>query len=189
MGTIREKAKPGEKLIDKDKKSASKDSAAKLKLWGLLIGLIVVVVGSILFAVAVSGGFDNVSRATIDEDFLCQGECKRELLGMSPELYNRFSEKQKSFVVMIDQEGCTTADRLKDYITIYASEHGFRPFMMMFEDMKETSLYDSVKFYPSVVVISEGKVIGFLRADADEDSDAYNKYNAFENWMSKYLNS
>ncbi|MBQ6461127.1 hypothetical protein IJJ36_01685, partial [Candidatus Saccharibacteria bacterium] len=95
--------------------------------------------------------------------------------------------EKKSFVVFIDQGGCTTADRLRGFVKDYASSHGFKVYRMMFEEMKKTSLHDFVKYYPSVAVISRGKVVGYLRADADEDSDAYNNYDAFLTWMQKYL--
>jgi hypothetical protein len=70
----------------------------------------------------------------------------------------------------------------------YGGATGVKAYRMMFSDVRNSSLHDYVKYYPSVVVVSRGKPIVWLRADADEDSDAYNDEEAFKKWLSKYLN-
>ena len=57
----------------------------------------------------------------------------------------------------------------------------------MFSNIKESSLHEFVKYYPSVVLVSRGKPLEWLKADSDEDAEIYNNYNKFENWMNKYL--
>ena len=104
---------------------------------------------------------------------------------LTPDLYESLVAEGKSFVVFVDQGGCTTADRLRGFVKDYASSHGIKVYRMFFEDMKKTSLHDFVKYYPSVAVILRGKVMGYLRADSDEDSDAYNNDDAFLTWMQK----
>ena len=160
---------------------------SNFKTWQLVLGLLIVVVGGILFVVAVSGGFDGDSRAVLDAEYRCDGECGGGFMDLSPDEYERLVAEKKSFVVFVDQGGCKTADNLRGFVSDYADARGFKVYRMMFEDVKKTSLYDFVKYYPSVAVVSRGKVIGNLRADSDEDADAYNKYEAFEGWADKYL--
>ena len=58
---------------------------------------------------------------------------------------------------------------------------------MMFSEVRECSLRDSVKYYPSVVLISRGKPVAWLRADENADSDAYNFEDKFREWISGYF--
>jgi hypothetical protein len=67
------------------------------------------------------------------------------------------------------------------------TETGILAYRMMFEEVKESSLYTQVKYYPSVVVVSRGRVMAYLRADSDEDADKYNDYDAFKKWMDGIL--
>ena len=159
---------------------------AGLKIWQLVLGLILIVGGTTVFIVLVSKVWGG-SSVVVDAEYLCGESCDGEYMELSVDEYEKLVGDKKSFVVFVDQGGCTTADRLEGFMKDYASSHGFKVYRIMFEDMKKTSLHDSVKYYPSVAVISRGKVVGYLRADADEDSDAYNKYDAFEKWMGKYL--
>ena len=165
-----------------------KKGLAKLKTWQLLVGLLLVISGTTLFIVGVSGGF-GIKKATLDDEYLhpCD-KCGFSYMEIGPEEYEKLVEDKKSFVVMVDQNGCTTAERLRDeFVRKFAIDKGIKVYKMMFSDVKKTSLNNFVKYYPSVVVISKGEPIGWLRADADEDAEAYNNYEAFEKWIGKYL--
>ena len=159
---------------------------SKMKIWQLVLALILVVGGVVLFVGAVGGWFGG-AKVTLDVEYYCEEECDGEYMNISGEEYEKLIEEKKSFVVFVDQTGCNTADKVREYMSDYAKKMGVRVYKIMFDDARETSLHDTVKYYPSVAIISKGKVVGFLRADSDEDSDAYNKYEAFEEWIKRYL--
>lgn len=153
---------------------------------GLIIALVIVLISSLLFMGAVSGWFDD-SKLSLDPEYICQQECDGELQDLTGKEYEDLISKKKSFIVFIDQGGCTTADRLREYVSSYARDHKIKVYRMMFEVEKETSLHNYVEYYPSVAMISKGKVVGFLRADSDEDAPIYNDYNEFQNWIRRFL--
>ena len=158
----------------------------KKQIIGLVVALILVVAGTILFVVAVSGGFGD-SKVEIGAEYLCGNDCIGDFVDLDASSYEQMIKDGKSFVVFVDQGGCTTADRLEEFISDYAKDKGFQVFRIMFEEMKKTSMHENVKYYPSVVLISKGKAIWWLRADSDEDAPAYNNYDAFENWIHRHL--
>ena len=150
---------------------------------GLIVALVVVLIGGVVFVGAVSGWFDD-PKITLDSEYYGEGA---EFMELTAGEYEGLVGAKKSFLVFVDQGGCTTADRLREYVTQYMTETGILVYRMMFAEVKESSLHSEVKYYPSVAVISKGKVVGYLRADADEDAEAYNSYDAFKEWISKYL--
>ena len=153
---------------------------------GLIIALVVVLFGGLLFMGAVSGWFDN-SKVVLDAEYFCKDDCNGEYLELSKEDYEKLIKDKRSFIVFIDQGGCKTADTLRSFMADFARSKGIKVYKMMFEDEKETSLHDTVKYYPSVVMVSKGKVVGYLRADSDEDAPMYNNYEDFEKWIRRYL--
>ena len=153
------------------------------KILPLVMALIIVVLGSILFVGAASGWFDN-HKVKLDAEYYADGA---EFMELTVGEYEGLIEAKKSFVVMVDQSGCTTADRLREYVTRYMTETGILVYRMMFAEVKESSLHEKVKYYPSVAVVSKGKVVVFLGADDDADADKYNYYDAFKAWIGKYL--
>ena len=149
----------------------------------LVIALVVVLMGGVLFVGAISGWFDD-PKVKLDAEYYADGA---EFMELSVGEYEGLVEAKKSFVVMVDQAGCTTADRMCEYVTRYMAETGILVYKMMFEQVKESSLHELVKYYPSVAVVDKGVVRAYLRADSDEDAEVYNNYDAFREWMGKYL--
>lgn len=161
----------------------SKDKKKQLGVLGLIVALVMVLIGGLVFMGAVAGWFDD-PKVVINGGGLVE---QPELKDISIEEYNSLVDAKNSFVVFIDQETCTTADRLRGYVRDYINEKGIVVYRMMFEYMKETSLHDYVKYYPSVVIIDRGEVRYYLRADSDEDSDMYNDYSVFKNWVDEKI--
>ncbi len=149
----------------------------------LIVALVAVLMGGVLFVGAVSGWFDD-PKVKLDAEYYAEGA---EFMELSAGEYEGLIEAKKSFVVFVDQDGCTTADRLREYVTRYMTETGILAYRMMFAELKETSLYENVKYYPSVVVVDKGVVRGYLRADSDDDAGAYNDYDTFKEWMKRIL--
>ena len=149
----------------------------------LVVALVAVLIGGVLFVGAVSGWFDD-PKVKLDTEYYAEGA---EFMELSPGEYEGLVEAKKSFVVFVDRDGCTTADRLRKYVTRYMTETGILAYRMMFAELKETSLHENVKYYPSVVVVEKGVVRGYLRADSDDDAGAYNDYDTFKEWMKRIL--
>ena len=153
----------------------------------LITALIIIVLGSVIFAGALAGWFSN-NRATLDENDHCYENCDRDFNELTAEEYEEKVNNGDSFVLFVDQTGCYTADGLREFVLNWSASKGVKPYKMMFSTVKNSSLHDYVKYYPSVGVISKGHPIVWLRADEDEDSDAYNYEDKFNEWLSKYLN-
>lgn len=160
------------------------------KIWFLVMVLVFVVIFNVTLVGAINGWF-GTGKVTIDKEYTCQcGDnciCSLDYDLLTVEEYEKMAEAGKSFVVFIDQGGCATADDLEGYADEYAGKHGIKIFRMVYEDVKESSLGDSVKYYPSVAIVSRGQPFVWLRADSDEDAPAYNSYEEFEKWMDSWV--
>ncbi len=156
--------------------------AMKILFWVLTAGMTAAVF------VLIFGGMNGwfVASAKMDAEDYC-AECGKEYSNISAEEYERMIEEGKSFVLLIDQAGCTTADKLRGFLANYAKENNLRVYRMMFSEMKKTPLYGTVRHYPSVVVFNKGKALKYLRADEDEDAEEYNDENEFREWINRYI--
>jgi hypothetical protein len=135
----------------------------------------VVVGGTVLF-VGAAGGWFGSNKVVLDAEYYCTEGCDGDMAELDGVGYEELVQNGGSFVVFVDQGGCTTADRLRGYVEDYANNMGIRAYRMMFAEARETSIHDYVKYYPSVVIVSKGRVVGYLRADSDDDADYYNHY-------------
>ena len=58
---------------------------------------------------------------------------------------------------------------------------------MTYEEFQNTSLYETVKYAPSVILVSNNKVITYLDANKDEDLNKYQDSKEFGRWLKKYI--
>lgn len=158
----------------------------KLTVWQLVL-LLIIVVGGGTFFVGMSAGWLDEKEITLDAEMYCGESCGSYLLDIDARRYNELVEEEKTFMLLVDQGGCRTADRLRNFAESYAREVGVKIYRMMFEEMKETDLYGRVKYYPSVVIVSRGVPAVWLRADKDEDAEEYNDYDSFRKWVEGHL--
>lgn len=155
-------------------------------LW-LVVGLVVVLGLSALFVGAVAGWFSATSPITLDGEYICNGECDGEFMNVGAAEYEDLILNKRSFIIFVDQGGCIMANMMRGFVEDYAKIKGIKVYKIMFEDMKQTSLYEKISFYPSVAIISKGQVVDWLKADSDNDTSAYNDYDAFVEWMDGYI--
>lgn len=168
------------------KKSERKPQDKRIEILKLVGLLILVVVLPLLFVGAVAGWFDGEGRVAIDADEYCEG-CGEQMVDISGEEYEQMVRDGRSFMVFVDQENCTTADKLEGFLQNYARENGLRVYRIQFSVAKETSMHESVKYYPSVVVVDRGSIVQYLRADSDEDAHVYNDEGAFREWAGEIV--
>lgn len=156
----------------------------------IAVGGAVIAVEAVVLAGSLSGWFSGGlvrPQVEISSEYVCGAEGAEEFINLTPEEYEKLVSNEKSFVIFVDQDGCTTADGLRGRIIEYAKLKGIKINRIMFSDMKETSLHDNIRFYPSVAVVSGGDVVAYLSADSDADAPVYNDYNALEEWLNSYL--
>ena len=154
----------------------------QLGVLGLIVALVVVLFSSVLFMGLV--GWFGEAKITLDQEY--RGE-STELMDLSVSEYDELIKAKKSFVIFVDQGGCTTADRLRGYVQDWATANEIKVYRMMFKDVKESSLHEYIKYYPSVVLVDKGRVRVYRRADSDDDAKMYNDYGEFEAWIKRWV--
>ena len=105
-----------------------------MKVWQLVLILIAVVGGGVLFVGAAAGWFNGSAKVLLSSEYDCADEACGKMENLSGEEYEALVNEKKSFVVFVDQAGCKTSGKLREYLTEYAKEKGC--FMTGTEDIK-----------------------------------------------------
>jgi len=91
---------------------------------------------------------------------------------------------KKSFVIYVSLPICNgDAAKFKEYVLDFQRKNHLSFYYLTSDYIKETSLYRTVKYYPSVITYKDGKIINYLKYDSDEDLDFYKSYEGFERWF------
>ena len=146
------------------------------------------IIAAIVVIMAIISGILLINRGPIKITLDPEYNGSSEIIELeSPESYEDLVNAKKSFIIFADQTGCTTAGRLRGYIKDYAEEKNIKYYHFMWEQLRQSTLHVQVKYYPSVIVISKGKVIDFLKADSDDYASYYNNYGDFKTWLDNLI--
>lgn len=147
--------------------------------------LIVAIIGVLYVAAVATCGIYAATHQTFSLD--AQYYTTSEQSDINGEQYEQLIKNKASFVLFVDMAGCITANGLRNMLGEITSEHPVQFLHIMWPEAKSTSLHDSVKYYPSIVIVREGKIVDFLKADSDEHAKYYNSTADLSNWLMHYI--
>ena len=152
------------------------------KKW-LIISVVVLIL--VVAAIVVFLIFQNQSKIfSLESKYYNTGE-KIEI--NISELEELISDKE-SFVVFVSQDMCLASSNFEVVINDFLEEYPITIYEINYSELKESDLGDFLEYYPSFVIYKNGKMVDFLDANADEDTDYYKTKEGFKNWFTQYVN-
>lgn len=148
------------------------------KLFGLIAGVIVLVVG-----VAVTVFLLQPKQFRLDDELYGTNEA----IDIDKEAYEQLIADKKSFIIMVDKPECYTTANMRQWMAEFPEDMQFKYYRIMWGEASNSSLHDKIKFVPAVALIHNGEVVDFLDADSDEDAPMYNDATALQNWIREYI--
>lgn len=149
-----------------------------------IIKIIITVISfaTIIGAAIVTFNLANNLPVTLDQQYYDDAK----IIDINSEEYEKLIADKKSFVIMVDNAGCTTTEKMREIMKNLPQK--FTYYRILWPDAKETNLKDYIKYFPSVVVIESGNIKYYLRADLDSDAKYYNDADALESWLNSKVN-
>lgn len=108
-------------------------------------------------------------------------------INLTIDKYNELIEDKESFGIFVYQPLCVASANFEEILNSYSASNHIQFYKMSFANMKETSLYDDVKYYPSFVIIEDGEVVAYLDAESEDDEDIYKNLDEFNKWFTSYV--
>lgn len=112
---------------------------------------------------------------------------KSESMYIEKDEYEQLIRDKKSFVIMIDKPGCVKTSEMSVSLSGFPDDMQFKYYHIYWDEAKETSLHEKVKYTPSVALVHDGEIVDWLDADAEEDEPLYNDPEALQDWIREYI--
>lgn len=133
----------------------------------------------LIIIIIIITGCTNNSKFYLTDKYYNNGE----MISVSPSDIN----SHESFILYTYNNFCALPIHCENIFKEVLEKNKIDALSIPFEDFKETSFYKKVKYAPSVLLIKDGKIIDYLKADSDEDYDKYQKVDVFQEWLEKYI--
>lgn len=101
--------------------------------------------------------------------------------------YDKLISNKESFAIFIYQPLCAASSSFKEVLTEYSNTKGIVFYKMTQTKMKESKLGETLKYYPSLVIVKDGKVVDYLDANSSDDTRYYQNAENFNNWFTTYV--
>ena len=95
--------------------------------------------------------------------------------------------KNESMIIYTYNNFCNLPIHCENIFKEFMDKYKIDFISIPFSELKNTSFYSNVSFAPSIIIVNNGKVIDYLKADSDSDYNKYQKVDVFEEWLSEYI--
>ena len=97
-------------------------------------------------------------------------------------------DDRESFVLFVYQPGCVNSANFEKVLDEFIDDEDILIKRIAFSDIKDTSIGDDIKYYPSFAIFNKGTMVDYLDAESSEDLNYYNSLSDFKDWFTSYVN-
>ena len=138
----------------------------------------------IIITLLLSGCFHNNSgKVKLNKEYYNDGS----FIKVSSNQINKL--KNDVYILYTYNNFCTFQIPCEDIFSEFMKKRKIDFLSISFEEFRNTYLYDTVKYAPSVIIVSNGNIIAYLDANSDDDLDKYQDSSVFEKWIGNYIKS
>ena len=144
-------------------------------------GLLILLCFLLLMGCSKKVEFD-VNKVTLDSNFYNKGEfidIKNDYL---------INENPTNYILFVYNSYCTLKIPCEDIFKEYMKKEKIDFLSMNIDEYKKTDLYETVKYAPTIIIVSDKKIVAYLDAESAADLNKYQDVNEFGSWINKYIN-
>lgn len=104
----------------------------------------------------------------------------------SKELTNMLKSND-SFILFTYNPYCNFKVSCENVVENFSKNNNITIFKIPFEEFKNTKLYNTIKYAPSIILINKGKIETYLDPNKDEDSIKYQEEKALKDYIEMYI--
>ena len=106
----------------------------------------------------------------------------------SKELTNMLKSND-SFILFTYNPYCNFKVSCENVVENFSKNNNITIFKIPFEEFKNTKLYNTIKYAPSIILINKGKIETYLDPNKDEDSIKYQEEKSLKDYIEMYIDT
>lgn len=98
-------------------------------------------------------------------------------------------KNKESFAIFIYEPSCVTSSDFNNVLTEFTEKYNINIYKLSFQEMKNTDLSKYITFCPSFAIYKQGKLIDYLDAEDNNDTEKFKSLDSFSNWFFSYVST
>ena len=132
----------------------------------LIVVSLLLIIGGCIFNSKMNQD-DDKERIYLSDKYYNKGE----YIGITSDELSKLGNE--TYVLFTYNNYCSFSVPCETVFEDFMKKYDIDFLSMPFEDFRNTKLYETIKFGPSVVIVQNGNVIAYLDANEDEDTKRY----------------
>lgn len=161
------------------------------KYYKKLIIIILIIVVLILSINFISNknkkdGFNNCNSA---DRFYLDNSCygTNEFISVTANNVDFLNESETNYILYTYNNFCSFSIPVDEIFKEFMRTYNVGFYSISFDEFKNTSLYEEVKYAPSIIIIKDGKIVDYLDTNSDDDYEKYQDSEVFTKWLKEYI--
>lgn len=171
-------------------KETTRRNDKKLVLFSILTLAALIIFGFVFYKIIEPKPYEASEKITLQSEYKNTDGSQLELRKLAEnedkvaEYFENIRTEKKDFVLYVSLPICNgDAAKFKEFVLDFQRKNHISFYYLTSDFVKETSIYETVKFFPSVIIFKDGKIVNYLKYDSDEDKEFYKSYEGFEKWI------
>ena len=102
--------------------------------------------------------------------------------------YKDIINSKEPSLIFVYLRGCSACNSFKTIINDVNLYNDLNIYQTEFHKLSKLGLkLDNLKFAPSLIVVKDGEILGYLNSDSDEDKEYYKKASSLSDWITNYI--
>ena len=124
---------------------------------------------------------ETIEKFSLDEKYYHEGV----FLKKSADEVNALGNG--NFILYTYNSFCSFSIPCETIFSSFMKKYNIDFISIPYDEYQHTSLFQVVKYAPSILLIHNGKVVSYLDAESNQDLEKYQDVSKFEEWVLKYI--
>lgn len=170
-------------------KESTKKSNKKLVIFSIITLVFLALFGFVFYKILEPKPIEVKEKISLSAEYKNTDGSQIEIAKLVDEdkfvdYFENIVKEKKDFVLYVSLPICNgDAAKFKEFVLDFERKNHISFYYLTSDYVKDTSVYETVKFFPSVIIYKDGKIVNYLKYDSDEDKEFYKSYEGFEKWI------
>lgn len=139
----------------------------------------------VLVILSMTGCTKENSKFYLNDEYYNAGK----LVDIDSKELTNILKSNDSFILFTFNPYCNFKVSCENVVENFSKNNNITIFKIPFEEFKNTKLYNTIKYAPSIILINNGKIETYLDPNKDEDSIKYQEEKALKDYIEMYIDT
>lgn len=139
----------------------------------------------VLVILSMTGCIKENNKFHLNDEYYNDGK----LVDIDNKELTNMLKSNDSFILFTYNPYCNFKVSCENVVENFSKNNNITIFKIPFEEFKNTKLYNTIKYAPSIILINNGKIETYLDPNKDEDSIKYQEEKALKDYIEMYIDT